>query len=346
MAGDQGDEDPFEGLTLDDAFVEGAALSEPSARQRIEDRARAEAEHRRRLDDREVELSALDDRLRRRARRRSRSPLANRWARLVTIGVLLGVFAGVVAWNAGRARPVSDLVRSDTVVDGAVVVTDRPPAGAGASATPLGAPPPVARESSAHRFVQTQPSSGEPVAWDPCRPVHIVVNGRTSVPGADLALEEALGAASRATGLQLVLDGPTDEAPTEGRAAYQPERYPDRWAPVLVAWSDPSESPRLAGDVQGWGGSSSLAVPGSPAVYVTGSVTLDGPDLAELARLPGGHAAVRAVIEHELGHVLGLDHVEDPTQLMNPVGGWVTTYADGDLTGLAKLGRGPCVPEV
>jgi hypothetical protein len=87
-------------------------------------------------------------------------------------------------------------------------------------------------------------------------------------------------------------------------------------------------------------------VAGSPAVYVTGSVTLDGPALDELSRLSGGHAAVRAVIQHELAHVLGLDHVADPSQLMNPVGGSVTAYADGDLTGLARLGQGPCVPEV
>ena len=31
---------------------------------------------------------------------------------------------------------------------------------------------------------------------------------------------------------------------------------------------------------------------------------------------------------------------------MNPAGGTVTTYADGDLTGLARLGKGECFPDV
>ncbi|MDX5317789.1 MAG: hypothetical protein LPK38_00260 [Actinomycetes bacterium] len=41
---------------------------------------------------------------------------------------------------------------------------------------------------------------------------------------------------------------------------------------------------------------------------------------------------------------MGLDHVEDPTQLMNPVTTTVTTFQDGDLTGLAALGQGACAP--
>ena len=58
-----------------------------------------------------------------------------------------------------------------------------------------------------------------------------------------------------------------------------------------------------------------------------------------------GVAAARGVIEHELGHVVGLDHVNDATQLMNPSETpTVTGYAAGDLSGLAILGEGQCTP--
>ena len=68
----------------------------------------------------------------------------------------------------------------------------------------------------------------------------------------------------------------------------------------------------------------------------------------DLAARPRDEAAVmQASGGHELGHVVGLDHVEDPTRLMNPVGGdEVTDFATGDLLGLAQLGRGRCFPEI
>lgn len=54
---------------------------------------------------------------------------------------------------------------------------------------------------------------------------------------------------------------------------------------------------------------------------------------------------VRGVVLHEFGHLLGLAHVKDPTQLMNPVGvPGINDLQAGDLEGLAKLGRGSCAP--
>ena len=50
------------------------------------------------------------------------------------------------------------------------------------------------------------------------------------------------------------------------------------------------------------------------------------------------------VVLHELGHLAGLAHVDDPTQVMNPRSGEgsPTTYAGGDLRGLATAGAGTC----
>jgi hypothetical protein len=42
---------------------------------------------------------------------------------------------------------------------------------------------------------------------------------------------------------------------------------------------------------------------------------------------------------------VGLDHVDDPAQLMYPTTG-MPTFQAGDLTGLAELGRGDCAPGV
>jgi hypothetical protein len=142
--------------------------------------------------------------------------------------------------------------------------------------------------------------------------------------------------------LVFVVDGPTTEAPSDERAAYQRDRYGDRWAPVLVAWSDPAAHPPLAGDVAGIGGSTAVSTEDAGWVYVTGSVVLDAAQIADVGRGPGGYRRARAVVVHELAHVVGLDHVDDPTHLMHPSATAVTDLHAGDRAGLAALGRGTC----
>ena len=50
-------------------------------------------------------------------------------------------------------------------------------------------------------------------------------------------------------------------------------------------------------------------------------------------------------MRHELAHVVGLNHVDDAAELMYPEGiPGVVAFGPGDLTGLARLGRGQCFP--
>ena len=342
--------DPFEGLTLDDDFIRSAEVVEESAAERLARLAAIDAEHKRLAAEREVQRQELDKTLRRNARKQKRAAGGGeRRQRIAVFTVMLAVFGGLVWWNVRGGGSEASLgigpFRGD-VTGGTVSSSERPPAGVGSEPQPINSPPPLATESPSYVFMQTQPDSAEPVAYDPCRQVHVVVNERTVSGGAGALMYQALEAITQATGLDFVVDGPTDETPSTDREAYQPDRYGKRWAPVLIAWSDPTETPELAGDVAGLGGSASL-FEGENGVYVTGSIELDGPDIAEILTRPDGAIQVRAIMEHELGHLVGLDHVNDPTQLMNPENtGTVTTYAAGDLTGLNQLGRGACFPDV
>jgi hypothetical protein len=196
-------------------------------------------------------------------------------------------------------------------------------------------------------FLATQPGSDAPVAYDPCRVVHVVVNRRTEPPGGDRLLRQALSSLAAATGLRIEVQGTTSEPPTDRRPTVQRARYGDRWAPVLVAWSDREETPALAGDVAGVAGSAVVDRPARDAVYVTGAVTLDGPQLGDqIDVLTLGWERARAVLLHELGHLVGLGHVDDRSQLMSPRGrSDVLRFGAGDRAGLTVLGRGACVPE-
>ena len=199
---------------------------------------------------------------------------------------------------------------------------------------------PAAR-STAYRII------GGPAGprWEACRPIHYVIRPGGEGARFDAVLRSAVAEVSRDTGLQFVYDGTTTEAPlrTEPRDLYQPARYGDRWAPVLVAWSNVGESPHLAGRVEGFARPGWWAGRGEPERLVSGSVTYD---VDKLQVLDGelGNGAVRSVVLHELGHLVGLAHVKDRSQVMNPTieQDSPAHFAAGDLTGLSLLGVGPC----
>ncbi|MFJ6417807.1 matrixin family metalloprotease [Paeniglutamicibacter sp. NPDC091659] len=223
--------------------------------------------------------------------------------------------------------------------------SDVPPRGVEAAAKPLGTPP-AAQDSTGYQLHPSPDKKQKFVAYDPCRPIHYVIRPDGAPANAERLVHEAAEAVSAASGLRFVYDGTTTEAPSAQRPQYQPERYGKRWVPVLVTWSSPAEIPALAGDVAGLGGSSYISAKGTPLVFAAGQVNLDGPDVAAMMGHPQGTEHVRAVIMHEFGHVLGLDHVKDPNQLMFEGPSYRTSFAPGDLAGLAKLGTGACVPQL
>jgi len=184
---------------------------------------------------------------------------------------------------------------------------------------------------------------GRAVTYDPCRPLHYVVNpaGMPS-QGLDLVRDAALSV-SAATGLALLEEGATDEPPSTRREPLQPDRYGERWAPLLVAWSTAAEHAHLGGDIAGVGGSEAVAPsgPGSERL-VTGQVVLDRDTFAEMLSWEDGYAHALAVVRHELTHVVGLGHVDDADELMHDRNTGQTGWGPGDLAGLALVGAGPC----
>lgn len=123
--------------------------------------------------------------------------------------------------------------------------TDRPtPAGA---ATPLGRPPLPRSAGGAYAYAALQEDGVTPVAYDPCQEVHYVLRPDAAPPGTEELVHDAVARITELTGLELVFDGYTDEPFTGDRPPFQPERYGDRWAPVLIGWQGEAENLRWPG---------------------------------------------------------------------------------------------------
>jgi len=222
--------------------------------------------------------------------------------------------------------------------------TTQPPTTTTAPPTRLAPAPVPPAEPGAHAFMG-QEADGDPIAWDPCETIQYVTNSRRAPPGAAALLGEALGKISVATGLVFEDLGPTDEAPIDGRPLEDLAPYGPGWAPVLIAWTDPVERPDLGEEAAGRAGPDWVSTTPGEFESVTGTMHLDG-DWAGEAVARGEQAMLVHLLMHELGHLVGLHHVDDIDEVMydDVDGDWIPEWGPGDLTGLAAVGTGDCDP--
>jgi hypothetical protein len=238
---------------------------------------------------------------------------------------------------------VAALLATAAVGTALVWLGPRPPAASAPSAAPTGGDPaatsPGTGASSDGYAVWARNDDGTPVRWDPCSPIEVVVATDSAPAGAWDDLEEAVGRVEEVTGLTFRLGAITDERPRADRPPYQPARYGHRWAPVLVAWAEPHEGGiRLRSSDRGVAVPIAVGPPGD-RTYVTAQLVLNA-DRTDLASGFEDRAwSWGSTILHELAHVVGLDHVDDPDELLHvhPGAGSVT-FGPGDLAGLAAVG--------
>ncbi len=187
-----------------------------------------------------------------------------------------------------------------------------------------------------YAFLATQRGSDDPVGWNPCREIRYVVNPDGSPPNWEELVERGIREVEDRTGLAFRSEGTTQDRNFDDRFARDGDPLP-----VLIGWADSEEVPDLDGDVAGIGGATYAEV-GGRRTYVTGMVVLDVETFDWLASTKATDPVELAVLLHELGHLVGLAHVEDQGEIMYAEGVTRTTFGTGDLDGLARLGSGGC----
>jgi len=256
------------------------------------------------------------------------------------------------------STPPTTAARPSTVVS-----TTTPPRAASSAARPAvahQAPRPVAPvpagpvsvsrpvsalgSAASYAFEGTNPD-GTPYRWNPCAPIHYLIStANAPSPTAVADLRTAVGMVSAATHLSFVFDGTTGALPSSSWLSTA-AIGPDGWPPVLIGWEHAGQSDiNLSGYAAAgtmWQ-ASSIVAGGTGFAMATGAIAFNV-DHTELSQGFGVRSWGEAYL-HELGHLAGLGHVNDPTQMMNPsIPGIAARYGAGDLAGLARLGSGSCV---
>jgi hypothetical protein len=178
-------------------------------------------------------------------------------------------------------------------------------------------------------------AQGDPVGWNHCKPIHYVVNPEGAPAGWEDIIRGGVATVTQASAFQFQYDGTSIERSFDGRvgdASHPP--------PVLIAWAGSDEVAELAGSTAGIGGSTPAQVHGR-VQFVTGMVVLDTAAYAEM-EAQSDHLAEQLILAHELGHVLGLDHVDDIGELMNAEYVGQDGFGPGDREGLERLHDLPC----
>lgn len=186
-------------------------------------------------------------------------------------------------------------------------------------------------------FMATE-ARGHPVRWNPCAPVPIVFNPAWGPPNARAELDAAVAELRAATGLNIYVEGTTNEPASVSRSSVDLNRYGARYSPILVAFSDPLRISALAGGIVGLGGPTNVLGPDG-RVAVSGLVIIDGPQALGLSLGWLTGVSMSKVFAHELGHVIGLGHTSDSSQLLAPIiPSRPGSFGSGDRAGLGYLG--------
>jgi hypothetical protein len=196
----------------------------------------------------------------------------------------------------------------------------------------------TATTSSTQLYKFSSLVSGKPVRWNPCKAIHYRIRTIGMPTGAGPVVKAAVARVAKATGITIIYDGQSTSTPTSG---WLPKSSTGI-RPVLIGWTDAAHSDLLRNQPSAVLGVTRTAY----FATVQDGLTLAATKAAVIALDRTNHLALtgsvswNTVLQHELGHAMGLDHVGNSHELMYPVlSRSLYGLQSGDLAGLARLGK-------
>jgi hypothetical protein len=186
-----------------------------------------------------------------------------------------------------------------------------------------------------YAFLRTTPS-GDPISWDHCTAIRYQVNPEGAPDNWREIVDGAFDEIAENSGFVFLDAGETANRTLAGTYS----QGSSRGEPVLVIWSSQGRLHGLQGDTVGLGGGAMLEVEGLPRL-VTGVIALDAESHSRTYDAMPARTQ-QLILMHEIGHVLGLDHVDDDRQLMHASYVGQEGLGKGDIAGLKALHDIPC----
>jgi hypothetical protein len=189
----------------------------------------------------------------------------------------------------------------------------------------------------------SQYSASTDYRWNPCKVINYRVNAGGLATSPMKLIRTALAKIRRATGLRFHYAGTTSVVPFSGAWNNSVPAYN-----LYLGWSTARKVPLLSGGVVGLGGFGTLVstAAGSHVTQSGGAVFAKG-SWPKLVHGWKKGASQGALLLHEIGHAIGLNHIGSKPEVMYPtLGTWTyPRYGAGDLKGLQKLGLDQgCLP--
>ena len=266
----------------------------------------------------------------------------------------------IVALDAGKMS-IYSLQRSDFIVDISGYFLDgttTPPTAPRRVDSPDVQQAPVSQPALDNDFTYLQLAGGSNASfgayslagrryygWNPCNPITYAVNRQGASAAQMAALQAAIYDVEEASGFDFVYLG--EAVGSLNTDSVDPRVVGGGEAMAVFGFSNASKTPILSGGTIGIGGlgdgiDSRLAIeftPGDTFAWIVrnGFAIADTADLTNAQEL-------RATFAHEIGHMVGLDHVSLSAagELMRPVLTNQFTFGNGDKYGLWSIGADPC----